>query len=891
MKFTLPSQSVFILFLTPISLFGSELSSAATRSVEISGEVRDGSGLAVPHALVQLMIAGKVASAEQTNGEGQYRIRSERKSPASLQVSATGFANVLLPLDFSASHSQIHLNVALALAKQHTVVSVDEEESKPLSGSGTGPGTLVLAGKQLAALPDDPDQLMKRLQFLAAASGGAPGSAAVKVDGFLNASQLPSKSSIREVRINPDQYSSQYQRPPYMGGLIEVSTKPGTDGIQGAVFFHGSDSLFNARDAFAPTRAPANTKRYGLEFSGPLQHGKSSYAINLERRDINQFAVVDAVTLNSSLQPANAMANVLAPQTLWLGGARTDWQLNAANSLTLSYNLNRRSSQNEDVGGLITADAGHRLQNQQDDIRVTETAALSPAVMNEARFGLYFRNTLRSPNSTSPEVIVPGAVQLGGSPLQSLDEHGRKFEFNDVLSIERKQHSLRAGVQIFHDKVSQFRTDGFNGTLLFAGGSAEGLTGLQQYGNWLAHMPGVLPTAVTLTAGDPSLALQQWQLAGFVQDEWRPTGRLNISTGLRYEAQTAPLVRGVWAPRLGVAYALDAKSRWILRGRAGLFYRTLDESLTLDALRLNGVRQTQTLAYPDLTVSTIQTLATGLRPSLSFQPQISLQHDFYHGMSLQASYTLVRTWHEIRSRNINAPEDGVRPLGSNQNIFQYESTGRVNGNILYVGFNQSAFKHLTTFAGYIHMDFRSTADSASLFPQSSYTNAGEWARPSWQSTHRAYAGGVVLLPWKMESTFLIGLASGNPYDITTGADNNGDGVFNDRPSSVAPGTAGALDTRYGWLNPLAINGNLARNAGTGPAVLTVDWNASRRFTLSGKPGGSDHTRSIVVSVQATNLTNHLNATNVIGVVNSPLFGTANMASAPRRFEAGLRFQF
>ena len=376
--------------------------------------------------------------------------------------------------------------------------------------------------------------------------------------------------------------------------------------------------------------------------------------------------------------------------------------------------------------------------------------------------------------------------------------------------------------------------------------------------------------------------------------------------GLRYEAETAPLIRADWSPRISLAYALDKKSRWVVRMRAGLFYRPLDEALALEALRLNGENQLQTLTYAGLmanqpiVVTNIRVLQPALRPSLSFQPQVSLQRDFGHGITLQSNYTLMRTWREVRSRNINAPivtPDlanpllGVRPSIPNENIFQYESTGRVYGNMFYAGFNQSALKHLTTFAGYIHLDFHTNADSPDMFPQSAVSSAGEWARPSWQSSHRVYTGGVLLLPWNIQGSFLFGAASGLPYNITTGGDNNGDGVFNDRPSLVAPGFPQAIATQYGLLDPLAVNGNLPRNAGTAPWLLTVDLNVSRRFTLGAAAQAGEHVRSLVVNLQGTNLTNHLNASSVIGVVTSPLFGTPNTADPSRRIEAGLRFNF
>ena len=124
--------------------------------------------------------------------------------------------------------------------------------------------------KRLQQLPDDPDDLLRQLQVLSASSGGSPVSTLIMVDGFQNGSALPPKSSIASIRVNPDLFSAEYQTPPWSGGVIEITTKPGADTLHGALFYSDSNSSFNATDPFSITATPASKRRYGFELSGPL---------------------------------------------------------------------------------------------------------------------------------------------------------------------------------------------------------------------------------------------------------------------------------------------------------------------------------------------------------------------------------------------------------------------------------------------------------------------------------------------------------------------------------------------------------------------------------------------------------------------------------------------
>ena len=161
-----------------------------------------------------------------------------------------------------------------------------------------GIGTHTLTQKDISELADDPDDFQRELQILAAANGGAPGAARITVDGFQNSSALPPKGSIARIVTAPDLFSAEYDTPPYAGGRVEIYTKPGASTYHGALFLTDSDSSFNATDPFSTVATPASKRRYGFELSGPITKTSSDFFLALEKRDINEFNVVNAITLD-----------------------------------------------------------------------------------------------------------------------------------------------------------------------------------------------------------------------------------------------------------------------------------------------------------------------------------------------------------------------------------------------------------------------------------------------------------------------------------------------------------------------------------------------------------------------------------------------------------------
>jgi hypothetical protein len=900
-----------IFFFVALSIGGDLL--AQTCGGNVSGTVLDPSGAAVVGTAVHLQAA--TPQDTTTGPHGSFIFHCVGNEPYQITVDANGFAESQVN-----GRGFANISVQLRIADVHTEVEVGENNGVSVD-TDHGAGTHTLTARDLQGMADDPDDFKRQLQVLAASSGGAPGQAIITVDGFQNSSSLPPKSSIASIRVNPDMFSSEYDRPPYQGGRVEIFTKPGRDSLHGALFFTDSESGLNATDPLAVSATPAGKRRYGFEFGGPIRKQKSDFFLALERRDINEFNVVNAVVLNSEGAETPLSENVPAPQRLWIGSARTDWQLNAKNMLATTYSANVNNSDNVGSGGLVLEEAGYGSTVSEQDLRLTDIFTLSPTLLHETHIGFSWKSTTDVPLSTAASLQVAGAFIGGGATAGHLQDRERDLEVDDDILWTHHKHSVKIGVASLGILVHDVDPDTFNGAFVFGGGLAPvlsdgtqqtAISGLEQYRRTLLGLPGGVPTTYNVTQGTALVPFTQWRVAGYAQDQWTLRPNLSISLGLRYALQTSPGSYGNLVPRVGIAWSPDHKQRWVIHARGGLFNGAVTPDVTTEAYRLNGVRQTQTLLYsPSFTqplvpipstiaVATTRQFAPNLGQTWSFQSQLGVEHELPQHWHAQANLFDAQAWGTLRSRNINAPlvDESTanpllapRPLAPGKNIFQFEQSGHLHGQVVFLGVDQHSYKRFGIFVGYLYFNLKTDADTATMFPQSSYSEQGETARASWESAQRLFAIGQLNLPAKLSLTSQFDASSGDPYNVITGMDNNGDGVFNDRPSLTAQPGTGTYQTPFGMLNTTGLNGSLGRNVGTMPALIHLDSNLSRTFELHSHGFAADRHQSITLNARSANLLNHTNVTTVGNVVGSPTFTQPLAAEAARRVEFGIRYTF
>ena len=471
------------------------------------GQVLDTTGAAIVDAEVTL--PGQATL--HTNAEGRFATACLAPGMHPAQAAAEGFASAPMQLD-----SALSITVRLKPLTVETEISVNNEESAAATDFA---GAKTLAAADVKEMADDPDEFARQLQVLAAAAGGAPGQALITVDGFQGAGRIPPKSAIAFIRVNPDLFSAEYQRPPYQGGRIEIYTKPGQAKLHGALFTTQSAAFLNAKDPFALSRAAIGKQRYGFEVSGPIQANRSDFALALEHRQIDQFAVVNAVTLDAAGQQTSTIANAPTPQALWVGSARVGMLLTPRNNFTATYTAGVNELTNLGVGGTSLAESGFNSMQSEHAIRLTNLATISARTLHETRLGYTFRYRTDTPNSTAPSLQVAGAFTGGGALTQAMQVHERDLEFDDDLLLSRGKHSLKLGLELQNAQLHESLPTNFNGAYVFGGGSAPNLggsgmttiSGLEQYRRALLGLPGGTPTQYNVTIGTPHIALDQLQ--------------------------------------------------------------------------------------------------------------------------------------------------------------------------------------------------------------------------------------------------------------------------------------------------------------------------------------------------------------------------------------------
>ncbi|MFZ0303529.1 MAG: TonB-dependent receptor [Terracidiphilus sp.] len=898
------------------------------QGMRIGGVITDPTGAVIPQARVQ---ASSGATA-LTDATGHYMFACEPGTSITITADAAGFAKAT-----AHAHARMggvaHVNLKLYVARVETNVVVDANTSGVDSADTAG--TTVLGTEEVRRLSDDPDDLLRELQAMAVGGGGVPGGAIITVNGFQNGSPLPPKGSIAEIRINPDPFSSQYERAPWIVPDIEITTKPGATAFHGALFFVESDSPWNATDPFSVTATPASKQRYGFELSGPAISRNSDFFLALDKRDIKEFNVVDAETLDSGYNPEPLEQTVAAPQHLWIGSARGDWQITPKDAATLSFSSNLSDLDNQGVGGLNLASTGFDSLLGEYDLRLLNTQILSFQLLNETRIGYSWLRTEQTPLSTEPSLMVAGYFTGGGSTSGNLNDRERNLEADDDFILTKGKHSLKAGLESLAFVIHDYDPDTFNGTFVFGGGSAPALDAnnnpagetttidaLEQYRRTLLNLPGGAPTTYQLTTGSPVVSETQWRLALYVQDRAKINQRLTVNAGLRYQFQTSPGSFANVAPRAGLAWAPDKNSNWVLHLSGGLFINPLDQAYAIQAKRLNGVRQQETTIYspnfqspktpaPDsISVGTIWQLSNTVTQLPSFMVQTGLGHEFPQHWHLQADFDFGQAWGWMRQVNVNAPmvassigapPDPLaallapRPIAVNENIFRYEQLAHRRGGLVEFALEQNSYKRFNFSADYLHLDFHSDGGfrlgdlPGAANPQSTYSEKGESAR--WDALMRNlfFASVNLNLPLKLDLSSFLDFSSGRPYNMTTGTDANGDGDFNDRPSYASAPGPGVYTTPFGLMTTNTVNGNVPRNLGSMPDQIHLDMNLSREFALN--PRDKDHPRTLTFNARSTNLLNHSNVTAVNTILSSGAVGQPIAAETARRLELGVRFTF
>jgi hypothetical protein len=896
--------SALILTLLAISLYFGEQSVAqaapsqsSTSTGSLHGQVTDPSGAVVSNATVAVLTNGGPTYSATTSRTGNFEIANLPPGNYTVTANAQGFA-VFIQNDVAVGAGQNALfNIALQINVEQQKITVEGVSPTLDVNPSNNAAQVVLSGKDLDALPDDPDELESDLEAMAGPSAG-PNGGQLYIDGF-TAGQLPPKSSIREIRINQNPFSAEYDKLGY--GRIEIFTKPGTDKFHGQVNIVGNDSAFNSRNPFLGTaeQSPYHSVIYMGNIGGPINK-KSSFFVDFQRRDIDEIAIV-----NTPFPLISNPDNILTedepnPRTRTNIAPRLDFQLGKNNTLTARYQYYRDTWQNDGVGGTTLPEAGYNTLSTEHTVQLTDTQVIGTKIVNETRFQ-YLRDndnqnpvttplqTLPSGFTTDASISVIGAFTGGRSSAGTQVDHQDHYELQNYTSIVHGNHFLKFGGRLRAVHEVNYSSAGFNGTYTFANtndyleaiealeAGAQSDTASQFTYNYTTS--GVVPT-VPVTVVDGGL---------YIQDDWKVRPNLTISPGLRFETQNDIHDHADWAPRVSFSWAPGAGGKnpsTVIRGGFGLFYDRFTNNLILIADRQNGITQQEFAYSPNCTTppcppidffpnlpssppsgldSPIYTIQPTLHSPYIIQSAATVERQITKIANVTVSYLGSRGVHQLMSVDVNAPLPGTpgsgpdRPLspngkGNNNDIFQYSSYGLFRQNQLIASFNVRAGARLSLFGfyalNYSNSDPIGSASNGTVtsnsfttaYPTDQYNVHGDYGRAAFANRDRLFMAGTISLPYAFRLSPFMVLASGSPDNVTAGADLAKDLLFNYRPA-FAPSPTGTC------LSPLAAchytvptttgpYTQIPINYLTGPTNFSLNLRLSKTFGFGPETGGA-----------------------------------------------------
>jgi Carboxypeptidase regulatory-like domain len=933
----------------------------AQRGSSLRGQVTDQFGAVVVGASVTVTDQSGKERVALTDDRGAYRFDGLTPGAYNLRASQPGFA----PYDkkgLSVGNNLTTHDVKLSVTIETQKVTVDASTSLGVDPN-SNKGARVISGKELNALSDDPDELAAELNALAGPAAG-PGGTQVFVDGF-TADKVPDKQTIREIVINQNPFSAEFERIGF--GNIQIFTKPGAGKLHGAGAFTFSDAFMNSRNPFAANRPPYQRRIIEANLNGPLSK-RISFFFGFGRRDIDDTAVINATTLNTAFVPTTVSEAVVTPKRFMNLGPRVDFALNKNNTLTVRYNLNATDLDMQGIGGFSLASRAFDYSDRLHILQVIDMAIVNPRTVNEFGFQYIWYPIKQTSKDPSPGLIVLDAFSGGGSQIGNYSFNRGEGELRDYVTVTKGKHTTKFGGRLRWAHISDTAPTNFGGTFVFVGGSAPQLDA----SNNLVIGPGGQPVTIdinsleryrrtlvlqslgfhgaairtrgggaaqlTVAGGNPFAEVRQWDIAPFIQDDWRVRPDFTLSAGLRYQYQTNLSSKTLFAPRLSFAwtpwFTSKGQPKTVIRGGAGIFYDLIRTSTTLQANRFNGNTETQFIvsdpslldlfpAIPSSTAlaslsqpQTIWRKVPDLTEPYFFQSSISLERTLPRNTTLSLSYLYTRGLHQLRSRDLNAPAPvtGIRPFGNAFNIYDYETTGLFRQQLLVVNTVLRPNKRITLNANYTFGYAKGDTDGAGTFPSDSYNLRTELGRSSLDLRHRFTLTGSIDTRWGITFFPLLIASSGAPFNITTGLDNNADSLFTDRPafatdlsrSSVKVTPFGAFD-----LAPLPGAQIIPRNYGDGPSYFSVNLRIAKTFGFGSEPKPKAASKNAVaaapgiapgkiqassrpedkpyrltLSVFVSNLFNRTNNGPPIGNLTSPLFGLSNSISPISQFGFG-----
>jgi hypothetical protein len=676
---------------------------------------------------------------------------------------------------------------------------------------------------------------------------------------------LPPKA-IKQIVVNRNPYAAEYRRPGR--ARIEVVSESGSPSHNhGNVMTVFSNSAMSARGPFMQDKPDLRQWQGDMGFGGPLQLWKGSYLFSGSVNDNRAISVVNA------LKPEGAFNDLVPARQrngFWRG--RLDFGPSNRIQFSFKYDYEHQNGSDIGVGGLALPELAHNSLILSHTVRFTAHTIFSASFVNDTRVSMQ-RETGAIGNDANgqPLIVVQGAFQ-GGVDQNFTRRREVNTEVQDIATYVRGAQTMRFGGRLKPQFTEITDAANFGGTFEFSN---------------LEMFRAAQPFVYRVNQGTPHIEYRPSVADAFFQDEIKLRPDFSLMLGARYDFEAYLRDYNNLGPRVAFAFAPGQKKTSV-RGGVGVFYEHLGQGGIQQALMFDGSRTHELIitdpSYPNPFAEGTATADTPDRYQFAkdfsagklIQSSVSLERELSRKTSIAIEYTRLWGVDLFRVRDLNAPLPGtdVRPDTAFLPIIQIESAGRMRSNSLNVTFHAGAgaFKGsaIYTYAK-TYNDTPGANASGSLsftLPANNYDPGAEWGRADFDIRHRFHLAGVLQLPFGFRVGSILELKTGEPYEITTGFDDNGDGDANDRPAGVR------------------------RNAGQMPGYGRLDLRLTKVFnTLRPLESPTDKPGKLSINLDLLNALNRANYSQFVGVRSSPLFGQAIAAEQARKIQLAVSYNF
>jgi hypothetical protein len=275
---------------------------AQAGKAEVTGEVRDQNGAAINQSrVVATEVATEQAYSAAVNESGDYTITNLKPGTYNIAVEASGFKRFVREGVRLATGERVRVDVVLQPGAVSENVTVNQDAS--LLRTETGSLGQVVRNRKIVDIPLNGRNFLSLVTLSAGVAqpppttagpsfprinGGRPRTNEYLFDGISvlqpepgQVAFFPIVEAIQEFKVEVNSPSAEFGR--FNGGVVNLTTKSGTNDFHGAAFEFIRNEVLNARNLFAPATAANPNKpvfrrnQFGFVFGGPVIKDKTFF--------------------------------------------------------------------------------------------------------------------------------------------------------------------------------------------------------------------------------------------------------------------------------------------------------------------------------------------------------------------------------------------------------------------------------------------------------------------------------------------------------------------------------------------------------------------------------------------------------------------------------------